>query len=54
MSAKFTESIVEEAALSWFGELGYSVVHGPEIAEGEPAAERSGFGEVIPFPIKNR
>ncbi len=23
------ESIVEEAALEWFGELGYAVGHGP-------------------------
>ncbi|MEK7717187.1 MAG: type I restriction endonuclease subunit R, partial [Pseudomonadota bacterium] len=37
----FTESIVEDAALAWLEELGYAVVHGPEIAVGEPAAERS-------------
>jgi hypothetical protein len=24
-----TESIVEDAALEWFGELGYAVGHGP-------------------------
>lgn len=24
-----TESIVEDAALSWFGQLGYAVGHGP-------------------------
>jgi type I restriction enzyme R subunit len=41
------ESIVEDAALTWFGELGYAVVHGPLIAPGEPAAERDGFGEVV-------
>ena len=41
MSQSFTESIVEDAALAWFDELGYAVVHGPEIAIGEPAAERS-------------
>jgi type I restriction enzyme R subunit len=41
------ESIVEEAALSWFAELGYSVGHGPHIAPGEPAAERNSFGEVV-------
>ena len=34
------ESIVEEAALEWFGELGYAVGHGPQLAPGEPAAER--------------
>ena len=41
------ESIVEEAALAWFGELGYAVGHGPHIAPGEPAAERDSFGEVV-------
>ena len=35
-----TESIVEDAALTWFGELGYEVGHGPHIAPGEPAAKR--------------
>ena len=32
-----TESIVEDAALEWFGELGYAVGHGPHIAPGEQA-----------------
>ena len=41
------ESIVEEAALEWFGELGYTVGHGPHIAPGEPAAERDSFGDVV-------
>ena len=26
------ESIVEDAALEWFGELGYAVGHGPHLA----------------------
>jgi type I restriction enzyme R subunit len=42
-----TESIVEDAALTWFGELGYSVGHGPHMAPGEPEAERESFGEVV-------
>ncbi len=42
-----TESIVEDAALTWFGELGYTIGHGPQMAPGEPHAERDGFGEVI-------
>ncbi|WP_395743441.1 type I restriction endonuclease subunit R [Prosthecobacter sp.] len=42
-----TESIVEDAALTWFGELGYAVGHGPQMAPGEPAAERDSFGEVV-------
>ena len=34
MSNPFTESVVEDAALEWFAELGYRVIHGPEIAPG--------------------
>ena len=41
------ESHVEDAALTWFGELGYAVGHGPQLAPGEPAAERDSFGEVV-------
>jgi type I restriction enzyme R subunit len=37
------ESIVEDAALTWFGELGYAVGHGPQPAPGEPAADRDSF-----------
>jgi len=33
------ESIVEEAALEWFGELGYAVGHGPHLAPGEYAVD---------------
>lgn len=38
---KFAESVVEEAALAWLQGLGYAVLHGPDIAAGEPGAERS-------------
>jgi type I restriction enzyme R subunit len=41
------ESHVEEAALTWLGELGYAVGHGPDMAPGEPAAERASFGDVV-------
>ena len=41
------ESTVEDASLSWFEELGYTVVHGPEIAPGELFAERQSYGDVI-------
>src|SRR3989344_3356727 len=41
------ESIVEEAALTWFRELGYAIGHGPHMAPGEPAAERDSFGDVV-------
>jgi type I restriction enzyme R subunit len=41
------ESIIEEAALEWFGELGYVLGHGPQMAPGEVAAERDTFGDVV-------
>ena len=37
----FTESIVEDASLAWLEALGYQVLHGPDIAVGELAAERT-------------
>ncbi len=49
MKAGFTESVVEEAALGWLTSLGYAVLHGPEIAVGQLAAERSdaGYRDVV-------
>ena len=46
---QFSESIVEDAALAWLEELGYAVVHGPDIAFDEPRAERNdpNFRDVI-------
>jgi type I restriction enzyme R subunit len=41
------ESIVEDATLSWFGELGYAIANGPHMAPGEPAAERDTFADVV-------
>ena len=38
--AKFTESVVEEAALEWLEAKGWTILHGPEIASGMPSAER--------------
>ncbi len=46
MTADFTESVVEEAALAWLESLGYGVKHGPDIAPGEPAAERINYSQV--------
>jgi type I restriction enzyme R subunit len=40
VTTAFTESVVEEAALAWLEALGYAVLHGPDIAAGELAAER--------------
>jgi type I restriction enzyme R subunit len=39
--AGFSESVVEDAALAWLKALGYAVLHGPDFAVGELAAERS-------------
>ena len=40
MSHIITESTVEDAALAWLGELGYTVLHGPEIEPEGPREER--------------
>jgi type I restriction enzyme R subunit len=42
-----TESMVEEAALGWYQQLGYAVLPGPQLAPGEPAAERDSFRDVV-------
>src|SRR5436305_711526 len=47
MSTPFTESVVEQAALAWLEALGYGVLFGPDIAPGEPAAERGDYGQVV-------
>ncbi len=47
MTRSFTESTVEEAVLEWAEGLSYAVLHGPEIAPGEPAAEREVFSDVL-------
>ena len=43
----FTESDVEEAALEWLQEVGYTYAGGPDIAPGEPGAERETYREVV-------
>jgi len=45
--SNFTESEVEDVALSYFEELGYTILHGPDIAPGEPNTERNTPGDVI-------
>ena len=47
MPSAFTESVVEDAALAWFEQLGYEVLHGPDIAPGQPSAERDDYRDVI-------
>jgi type I restriction enzyme R subunit len=39
--SSLTESVVEDAALAWLEALGYTLLHGPDIAVGQPAAERN-------------
>ena len=41
------ESHIEEAALVWLRELGYSIMGGPEIAPDSHATERASYGDVI-------
>jgi len=43
----FTESVVEIAALQWFAAIGYTVVHGPDIAPDSVFAERASYQEVV-------
>ena len=45
--AGFTESHVEEAALSWLAGLGYTIRNGQDIAPGELFAERIDYGQVV-------
>jgi len=45
--SNLNESTVEDAALSWFRDLGYAIGHGPHLAPGEPATERDSFGDVV-------
>ncbi len=40
MIRRFTESIVEDAALAWFESPGWKIAHGPDIALGGPGNER--------------
>ena len=49
MTDRFTESVVEDAALDWLEGLGYGVLHGPEIAFGTSQAERvdPGYRDVV-------
>ena len=42
-----TENAVEVAALAWFEGMGYTVLHGPDIAPDEPGYERLTFADVV-------
>ncbi|MGQ9635867.1 MAG: type I restriction endonuclease subunit R [Bryobacteraceae bacterium] len=43
----FTENVVEQAALAWLESLRYAILAGPEIAPGEPRAERDDYRQVV-------
>ncbi len=47
MKSNITESTVEDAALAWLKELGYTALNGPNIAPGEPKAERASYSDVV-------
>ena len=43
----FSERHVEDAALSWLAELGYAVLHGPDISPDGPTPERISYDQVF-------
>src|SRR5690625_1565522 len=43
----FNESVIEQAALDYFRELRYRRMHGPDLAPGEPGAERKSYEDVV-------
>jgi type I restriction enzyme R subunit len=45
--AFFTESVVEDAALEWLDGLGYTLLHGPDIAPDGEAKERKSYSQVV-------
>ena len=45
--ASLSESIVEAVALDWLASLGWTVLHGPDIAPDMLASERADYGEVL-------
>ena len=47
MTATFTESELEAAALEWLEGLGWKVAHGPDIAPHADGAERADYTEVV-------
>ena len=45
--SSFSESVVEDATLDWFAELGYTIAHGPDLAPEGSAAERASYGDMV-------
>lgn len=46
-TAGVTEADIEDATLTWLAELGYTTRFGPDLAPGEPDAERDDYGQVL-------
>jgi hypothetical protein len=44
MAQIFTKNTVEDTVIAWLESLGYTIKHDLEIARGESAAERQGYG----------
>ncbi len=44
---KISKSLLENTVLSWFENLGYQILHGPDIAPGELQAERDSYSKVV-------
>jgi type I restriction enzyme, R subunit len=47
VTGKFTEDHVEQACLDWLSELGYGVLHGPDISPDGNDSERAAYDTVI-------
>ncbi len=45
--ASLSESTVEAAALDWLRSLGWTVLHGPDVAPDTPTAERDDYDDVV-------
>ena len=45
--SRFTESDVENATLEWLSELGYAVLHGPDISPEGLTPERTAYSDVV-------
>ena len=50
---QIAENTVEDAALEWLSDLGWSVAHGPDIAPGSANNEREDYGETF-LPLRLR
>tara|TARA_B100000315_G_C14490205_1_gene547231 strand:+ start:929 stop:1123 length:195 start_codon:yes stop_codon:yes gene_type:complete len=47
VTGKLTEDHVEQACLDWLDELGYGVLHGPDISPDGDKPERAAYDVVI-------